>query len=177
MTKERLNLLRIEPGNLKYEAGSGEVGFAGESLQCVLPNEFIPAPTSVKWEGKVMTNSETNAKGDLFIEYVGKKRQVTVEWSFLTHKQYYRLLQALGIDFNQKDQPFIYYKIRAFDPSNADYGYIDDEGDTGKEMITYLEGKYVGSVTVFHTPYESDDGESSDLTVGYSDVSLVFIER
>lgn len=177
MTKERLNLLRIEPGNLKYEAGSGEVGFAGESLKCVLPNEFIPAPTSVKWEGKVMTNSETNAKGDLFIEYVGKKRQVTVEWTFLTHNQYHRLLQALGIDFNQKDQPFIYYKIRAFDPSNADYGCIDDEADTGKEMITYLEGKYVGSVTVFHMPYESDDGESSDLTVGYSDVSLVFIER
>lgn len=192
--QDTLKLIQITPGRLFYKEFAG---FSGtESPAQWLQELNIPNPSSVNWEGIVLTNEEKNAKGDLFIEFVNKKRKVTVNWEFLTQAQYRNLLGHLSIDFNRDEQSVLYYKVKALNPNNADYyeegGMLQPKLD---EMIAYLEGRYVGKVAIYNSTEtvdkitESVAEDNTDIvkkniekikipfTIVYQDVTLVFIER
>jgi len=125
----------------------------------------VPNPSSINWEGEIMTNIEKNAKGDVFLEYINKKRKVAVSWDFLTQVEYNRLFSHLGIDFRVNSQNTLYYRVKTLNPNGA-MANNTPQIDT---MVTYLSGKHVGNIKVY---YEEDD-----MLVGYNNVSLTFIER
>lgn len=183
-----LKLIQIIPGTIFFTefASFTEESGSGKSW---LQEMGVPNPTAVEWEGTVSTNIEKNARGDVFLEYVNKKRKIKISWDFLTQVQYRSLLSYLGVDFNNTEQAILYYKIRALNPNSANY-YTD--GETVQpmvdEMIGYLDGKYVGNVKVYPSPHtvevnasQSDGGQTVEKTVplliGYEGVSLEFIER
>ena len=125
----------------------------------------VPNPSSINWEGEIITNVEKNAKGDVFLEYVNKKRKVAVSWDFLTQVEYNKLFSHLGIDFRVNSQNTLYYRVKTLNPNGA-MANNTPEIDT---MVTYLSGKHIGNIKMY---YEDDD-----LLVGYNNVSLTFIER
>ncbi|MCL2061031.1 MAG: hypothetical protein FWH03_00185 [Firmicutes bacterium] len=182
---DSLKMIEITPGTIFFSNISRAVSFESQGVDSrTLAKNNIPNPTSVDWEGTVIANQEKNAKGDLFLEYVNKKRKVTVGWQFLTQQQYKSLLDLLCINFNDKHQPILYYKIKSLNPNDAFY-----QAENGKlqpqlaEMDAYLEGKYTGKVVVYHTPQEVDvlsdspSKQAMPLMIGYEGVSLVFLER
>lgn len=178
---EELKLIQITPGTIFFTEFAS---FTGEKTETDgwLQKIGVPNPSSVNWEGTVLTNEEKNAKGDVFLEFVSKKRKVTVSWDFLTQNEYRNLLGHLEIDFNNSEQAVLYYKIRALNPNSASY-YEENGSAQPKldEMVAYLDGKYVGKVTVCSSPETVDLNGSGTrkipLTIGYEDVSLVFVER
>lgn len=179
---ENLKLLQITPGTIFFTEFAS---FIGENVEenGWLQKLGIPNPSSINWEGNIITNEEKNAKGDLFLEFVNKKRKITINWEFLTQSEYRTLFGHLGIDFNNREQAVLYYRIRALNPNTANY-YKDDKGvlhPTLDEMIAYLSGNYTGKVKIYNNPQEVivDGGntENIPLMIGYQDVSLVFIER
>ncbi len=185
---DNLKIVQIIPGTIFFTEFASFTPESNEEEKW-LPDMGVPNPSSIEWEGAVSTNMEKNARGDVFLEYVSKKRKVTMNWDFLTQAQYRNLLNHLEVDFNNSEQAVLYYKIKALNPNSANY-YTD--GDTIQprldEMIGYLEGKYVGKVKVYNSPQNvavNSDGNNTDetvtmeapLTIGYESVSLVFVER
>jgi hypothetical protein len=179
--KEELKLIQITPGTIFYTEFAS---FTGEKTENDgwLEKIGVPNPSSVNWEGTVLTNEEKNAKGDVFLEYVSKKRKVTISWDFLTQKEYRNLLGHLEIDFNNSEQAVLYYKIKTLNPNSA--SYYEESGNTQPkldEMVAYLDGKYVGNVTIYNSPekVELNDAVTKEmpLLIGYEGVSLVFVER
>lgn len=185
---DNLKIVQIIPGTIFFTEFASFTSESNEEEKW-LPDMGVPNPSSIEWEGTVSTNMEKNARGDVFLEYVSKKRKVTMNWDFLTQAQYRNLLNHLEVDFNNSEQAVLYYKIKALNPNSANY-YTD--GDTIQprldEMIGYLEGKYVGKVKVYNSPQNvavNSDGNNADetatmeapLTIGYESVSLVFVER
>ena len=159
---------------------NGQIRFRSTAHVNWLRDINVPNPTAISWEGEVLQNIEKNAKGDVFIEYVNKKRKVTVSWQFLTQTEYDALLNYLRIDFTVSHQRFLYYKIttvnpnralsRSDAPSGAELNHaVNNRRPQLDSMITYLDGKHVGNVKMYH--------EGDELLIGYGDISLTFIER
>ncbi len=168
MENETLKLIQITPGTIFYD------GFARTGEPLWLEERNIPNPTSVNWEGVVLTNEEKNAKGDMFLEFVNKKRKIIMNWQFLTQEEYRSLLSVLSVDFNSGSQNILYYEIQAPNPNTAAY---ETEGSSTPQpkldtMIGYLEGKYAGKVTIL-----GNANGKIPYTVGYEDVTVVFNER
>ena len=192
---QTLDLLEILPGTLFFsqfmnneiggEAASHDIMSRDDGqvrFRSTLPNNWlreinVPNPTAINWEGEVLQNIEKNAKGDVFIEYVNKKRKITVSWQFLTQVQYDALLNYLRIDFRVSNQRFMYYKITTVNPNRAIgadnpkiNAVVNNNTPQRDSMIAYLDGKHTGNIRMY-----TDDG--GDMLMGYSDVSLTFIER
>lgn len=178
-----LQLLEIIPGTIYYEqfANSGmdsndelvdgQVRFRPSADKGWLQDINVPNPVSVDWDGEVMTNVEKNAKGDVFLEYVGKKRKISVKWNFLTQVEYNDLLTHLKVDFRSRYQNYLYYKITTLNPNGdkATRDIIQNNKPQLDSFISYLDGKYSGQVKMYH--------QGDELLIGYSDLSLIFMER
>jgi len=169
VNNKRLSFLEIGLAEVRY---SSVIGGGSDILS--LEKNDIPNPTSISWEGTVLTNAEKNAKGDLFLEFVNKKRKVTVNWQFLTQKQYQSLLNMLRVDFSTPKQNYLFYYISTLNPNNVSYN--DQKQPQLNTMVGYLDGKYVGKVIVLDTPIEVS-GQELPYTIGYEDITLVFNER
>lgn len=183
-----LKIVQIIPGTIFFtEFASFTPESNGEEKW--LLEMGVPNPSSIEWEGTVSTNMEKNARGDVFLEYVSKKRKVTLNWDFLTQAEYRNLLNYLEVDFNNTEQAVLYYKIKALNPNRASYYSDGDEVQPYlDEIVGYLEGKYVGKVKVYNSPQEVDVSVGTSNTdeyitkevpmmIGYESVSLVFVER
>jgi len=162
-----IKLLDITPGAVIF-TGFTQVNFTAEGDRgpTSLQQMNIPNPSSVTWEGNVLSNIEKNAKGDVFIEYVNKKRKVVLSWQFLTQEEYSRLLAYLQIDFRSNRQDVLFYRISALSPNTT--------GQSGgnpnvEHIVAYLDGKHSGTIEA----YTVDE----DLVLGYRNVSLTFNER
>jgi hypothetical protein len=179
ITQQSLRLIQIIPGTIFFREFAQFVGT--EHKERFLQELGLPNPTSINWGGEVLTNEEKNAKGDMFLEFVNKKRKVTVQWQFLTQTEYRNLLGHLSINFNNTEQSVLYYKIRALNPNNA--GYYEQNSKLQPnldEMIAYLDGTFVGNVKIYNSPHNVEKGEEyteAPMMIGYEDVSLVFLER
>ena len=159
---------------------NGQIRFRSTAKVNWLRDINVPNPTSIGWEGEVLQCVEKNAKGDVFVEFINKKRKITVSWQFLTQIEYDALLNYLRIDFTVSHQRFLYYKITAVNP-NRIISRSDAHRDTKlndvvnnhqpqlDSMITYLDGKHMGNIKMYNN--------GDELLIGYSDVSLTFLER
>lgn len=107
-----LKIVQIIPGTIFFTEFASFTPESNEEEKW-LPDMGVPNPSSIEWEGAVSTNMEKNARGDVFLEYVSKKRKVTMNWDFLTQAQYRNLLNHLEVDFNNSEQAVLYYKIKA----------------------------------------------------------------
>jgi len=179
---EQLEILNIQPGVLFFTQFapdpeerdySGQIRFrtTDNARKWLTDNGLdVPNPTDVNWEGEVITNVEKNAKGDTFIEYVNKKRKVSVSWGFLTQVQYDSLLRHLRIDFNSPDQDILYYRIETVNPNSTGRQSINNQTLQRAEFMAYLDGNHAGRVSMYHD-------EKGKLLIGYKNVRLTFKER
>jgi len=179
-----LKLLEIVPGTIYYEQFANGVGDGDEMIDGQvlfrpsvddgwLNDIGIPNPTSIDWGGEVMTNVEKNAKGDVFLEYVGKKRKISVKWSFLSQVEYNDLLSHLKVDFSSKYQNYLYYKVTTLNPNVTITDNVKSSITNNipqlDSMVMYLDGNYGGQVKMYQ--------QGDEMLIGYSDLSLVFMER
>lgn len=179
-----MKMLQITPGTIFFTEFAGFTGDKQDN-DGWLHSIGIPNPSTIDWEGTVLTNEEKNAKGDVFLEYVNKKRKLTIGWDFLTQTEYRKLLGHLSVDFNNKEQAVLYYRVKAFNPNTSSF-YLDNGVLQPRldEMVATLDGKYVGKVKICAAPQsvevtDENGSTTSDLslTIGYEGVKLVFTER